>query len=265
MTRSQLIQEIKTKGSYLCVGLDTDLNKIPNHLPKSVEGLLEFNKGIIDATHDLCVAYKPNFAFYEQYGSDGWAALKETIDYIPDNCMVVADAKRGDIGNTAAAYARAIFDDLGADAVTVAPYMGRDAIDPFLEHKDKWTIVLGLTSNAGAADFQYIGSPSLHEQVITKCAEWGSPEQLMFVIGATRPEDMQRIRTMVPDYFFLVPGVGAQGGSLEEVSKAGLNSDCGLLVNSSRGIIYAGNGEDYKEKARDAASVLASSMKSFLT
>lgn len=264
MTRAQLIQQIQEKGSYLCVGLDTDLNKMPAHLPKTMEGMLEFNTGIIEATQDLCVAYKPNFAFYEQYGAEGVEVLKETIKLIPDKCLVVADAKRGDIGNTAAAYARAIFDDLGADAVTVAPYMGRDAIEPFLEHKDKWTIVLGLTSNAGAADFQYIGTPSLHEQVISKCAEWGSDEQLMFVIGATRPEDMKRVRALVPSYFFLVPGVGAQGGSLSEVSEAGLNTDCGLLVNSSRGIIYAGKEEDYKEKARAAAQTLADSMRSYL-
>ena len=264
MTRQELIAQIQEKGSYLCVGLDTDLNKIPSHLPKTAEGMLTFNKAVIDATADLCVAYKPNLAFYEQYGTEGWEVLKATVDYIPDHCFVIADAKRGDIGNTAAAYARALFDDLGADAITVAPYMGRDAVTPFLEHEGKWTIVLGLTSNPGAADFQYHGEPKLYERVIRACAEWGSPEQLMYVIGATRPEDMKEVRDMVPDHFFLVPGVGAQGGSLTDVSNAALTADAGLLVNSSRGIIYAGQGEDFATDVRRAASTLAEQMALFL-
>lgn len=265
MTKVELYQEIKRKGSYLCVGLDTDLSKIPSHLGQGPEAMLAFNKAIIEATHEHCVAYKPNLAFYEQYGTEGWEVLKESIRLIPENCFVIADAKRGDIGNTAAAYARALFDDLGADAVTVAPYMGRDAVEPFLEHDDKWTIVLGLTSNPGAADFQYHGVPPLYEQVIRRCAEWGSPEKLMYVVGATRPEDLRQIRELVPEHFFLVPGVGAQGGSLSDVSLAGLNSDCGLLVNSSRGIIYAGNGEDFADKAAQAAASLAGDMRAFLS
>ena len=264
MNRAQLVNEIKRKGSYLCVGLDTDLNKIPDHLKGDKDGMLKFNESIIQATADLCVAYKPNLAFYEQYGEKGWGILKETIQMIPDSCMVIADAKRGDIGNTASYYAKAVFNDLGADAITVAPYMGKDAITPFLEFEDKWTIVLGLTSNPGAADFQYHGDTPLYEKVIRKCAEWGSPEQLMYVVGATRPDDLANIRAMVPDHFFLVPGVGAQGGSLSAVSKAALTLDAGLLVNSSRGILYAGGTEDFATDSRKAAFVLQQEMKTLL-
>lgn len=260
MNRAELIAEIKRKRSYLCVGLDTDIEKMPAHLREDKDGMLKFNEAIIQATADLCVSYKPNLAFYEQYGEKGWGILKETIQMIPDTCFVIADAKRGDIGNTAGYYAKAIFNDLGADAITVAPYMGKDAITPFLEFEDKWTIVLGLTSNPGAADFQYHGTPPLYEQVIKKCAEWGSPEQLMYVVGATRPEDLSTIREMVPNHFFLVPGVGAQGGSLTDVSKAALTSDAGLLVNSSRGILYAGSDEDFALAARKAAYDLQQEM-----
>ncbi len=260
MTRSELIGAIRAKRSYLCVGLDTHREKIPALLRGTPEDLLTFNKAIIEATAPYCVAYKPNLAFYEQYGTDGWNVLQQTIEAIPDDCLVIADAKRGDIGSTAEAYARALFENLGADAVTVSPYMGRDAIQPFLEHKHKWTIVLGLTSNPGADDFQYHGEPALHERVIRKCAEWGSSEQLMFVVGATRPEAMKTIRSWVPEHFFLVPGVGAQGGSLSAVSEAALTPDIGLLVNSSRGIIYAGSGEDFAAKAADAAAHLQAEM-----
>lgn len=265
MTRSELIGAIRTKNSYLCVGLDTRREKLPALLRGKPEDLLTFNKAIIEATAPFCVAYKPNLAFYEQYGTDGWNALQQTVQAIPDDCLVIADAKRGDIGSTAEAYARALFEDLGADAVTVAPYMGRDAVEPFLEHKNKWTIVLGLTSNPGADDFQYHGQPALHELVIRKCAEWGSPDQLMFVVGATRPEAMKTIRSWVPEHFFLVPGVGAQGGSLSAVSEAALTKDAGLLVNSSRGVIYAGSGEDYAAKAADAARVLQTEMSELLS
>lgn len=264
MTRSELVANIRRKRSYLCVGLDTQAERLPAFLRGKEDALLTFNKAIIDATKDLAVAYKPNLAFYEQHGSAGWEVLKETIAYIPDDCLVIADAKRGDIGNTASAYSRALFEDLGADAVTVAPYMGKDALTPFLEYEDKWTIVLGLTSNPGAADFQFHGEPPLHERVIKQCAEWGSPEQLMFVVGATRPEAMKAIRSWVPDHFWLVPGVGAQGGSLTDVSNAALTKDAGLLVNSSRGIIYAGDSEDYAEKARGAAQKLQEEMADLL-
>lgn len=264
MTRSELVANIQRKRSYLCVGLDTQAERLPALLRGKEDALLTFNKAIIDATKDLAVAYKPNLAFYEQYGAAGWEVLKETIAHVPDDCLVIADAKRGDIGNTASAYARALFEDLGADAVTVAPYMGKDTLTPFLEHEDKWTIVLGLTSNPGAADFQFHGEPPLHERVIKQCAEWGSPEQLMFVVGATRPEAMEAIRSWVPDHFWLVPGVGAQGGSLTDVSNAALTHEAGLLVNSSRGIIYAGDGEDYAEKARDAAHKLQLEMSALL-
>ncbi len=264
MNRAELVAEIKRKGSYLCVGLDTDIEKMPVHLREDKDGMLKFNEAIIQATADLCVSYKPNLAFYEQYGERGWGILKETIQMIPDSCFVIADAKRGDIGNTAGYYAKAIFNDLGADAITVAPYMGKDAITPFLEFEDKWTIVLGLTSNPGAADFQYHGTPPLYEQVIRKCAEWGSPDQLMYVVGATRPEDLSTIREMVPNHFFLVPGVGAQGGSLSAVSKAALTLDAGLLVNSSRGILYAGSDEDFALAARKAAFDLQQEMRGLL-
>lgn len=245
MTKAELIEQINRKESFLCVGLDTDPAKIPAQFAKTPEGMLAFNKMVIDATSDLCVAYKPNLAFYEVFGSAGWEVLKETIAAIPDHCMVIADAKRGDIGNTASAYAKAIFEDLNADAITVAPYMGHDSIRPFLEYQNKWTIVLGLTSNPGANDFQFYGQPPLFEHVITTCAHWGTSEQLMFVVGATRPEGMARVREIAPDHFFLVPGVGAQGGDLLETANAGLiaqsrSKGIGLLINASRAIIYAG-------------------------
>lgn len=266
MTKLELIEQINRKESFLCVGLDTDPAKMPEQFAKTPEGMLAFNKMVIEATSDLCVAYKPNLAFYEVFGAAGWDVLKETIATIPKHCMVIADAKRGDIGNTASAYAKAIFDDLKADAITVAPYMGKDSITPFLDYANKWTIVLGLTSNPGANYFQFHGQPPLYEQVITTCAQWGSPEQLMFVVGATRPEGLARVREIAPDHFFLVPGVGAQGGDLLETAKAGLigpsrKQGIGLLVNASRAIIYAGH---YEVHIRAAARKMQQEMAQFM-
>ena len=254
MTKDQLFQQILAKKSYLCVGLDTDMSKIPSHLKDSDDPIFEFNKAIIDATHDLCVAYKPNLAFYESIGLKGWIALEKTMDYlqlIGSEHFTIADAKRGDIGNTSKMYARAFFENMNFDSVTVAPYMGEDSVTPFLEFKNKWVILLGLTSNKGSQDFQM--EDDLYKKVLTKAQEWGSPENLMFVIGATHPEKFKEIREIAPNNFFLVPGIGAQGGDLAGVSKYGMNDKCGLLVNSSREIIYASNGEDFAEKARAAA------------
>lgn len=265
MTRAELVQEIKRKQSFLCVGLDTDLEKIPDFLRGREDALLAFNEAIIEATSPFAVAYKPNLAFYERYGSAGWDLLKETISRIPKNCFVIADAKRGDIGNTAGYYAEAIFNDLGADAITVAPYMGEDSIKPFLGHAGKWAIVLALTSNPGANDFQYLGNPPLYQRVVEKCVEWGNADQLMFVTGATRGADLAHIRNLAPEHFFLVPGVGAQGGDLDAVCKAALNKEAGLLVNSSRGIIYASKGEDFASAASQAASQLVDEMRGYLS
>ncbi len=244
MTRAELIEQIKIKRSFLCVGLDTDLDKIPKHLLDCEDPIFEFNKAIIDATKDYCVAYKPNIAFYECLGPKGWESLKKTLDYIPNDIFTIADAKRGDIGNTSRYYANTFFDYLNADSVTVAPYMGEDSVSPFMEHENKWVILLALTSNKGALDFQMTKDESgeeLFKKVLKKSQEWGTPENLMFVVGATRSEDIGEVRALALDNFFLVPGVGAQGGSLEDVAKYGWNKDCGLLVNSSRGIIYASN------------------------
>lgn len=256
MTRTELFTHIQQKQSYLCVGLDSDITKIPKHLLDYDDPVFEFNKQIIDATKDLCVAYKPNLAFYEALGVKGWQSLEKTIHYIPEGHFVIADAKRGDIGNTSALYAKAFFEQLEVDAVTVAPYMGEDSVKPFLGYNNKWLILLALTSNTGSNDFQFSlqenGKP-LYENVMRKAMEWGSAEEMMFVVGATHPEKMQEIRVIAPDHFFLVPGIGAQGGELEAVSRYGMNDHCGLLVNSSRGIIFAGNGEDFAEKARVAA------------
>lgn len=267
MNRTQLIEEIKNKKSFLCVGLDTDLSKIPAHLLKTEDPIFEFNKAIIDATKDFCVAYKPNNAFYECYGVKGWESLQKTIDYIPDNCFVIADAKRGDIGNTSKYYAQTFFETLKCDAVTVAPYMGEDSVTPFLEYKNKWVIVLALTSNAGALDFQFTTDSKgeeLYKKVLKKTAQWGTPDNTMFVVGATRAEGIGEVRKLVPDHFFLVPGVGAQGGSLEDVANYGWNRDCGLLVNSSRGIIYASNGTDFARKAGEEAKKIQAQMQEIL-
>lgn len=267
MTRQELIDQIRIKRSFLCVGLDTDLDKIPPHLLDSEDPIFEFNKAIIDATKDFCVAYKPNIAFYECLGPSGWESLKKTIDYIPSNIFTIADAKRGDIGNTSRYYANTFFDYLNADSVTIAPYMGEDSVTPFMEHEGKWAIVLALTSNKGALDFQFIAdehNEELYKKVLKKSTQWGTPENLMFVVGATRAEGIGEVRELVPEHFFLVPGVGAQGGSLEDVARYGWNKDCGLLVNSSRGIIYASPGFDFAEKARLAAQSLQQEMEAIL-
>ncbi|MBL7137642.1 MAG: orotidine-5'-phosphate decarboxylase [Bacteroidales bacterium] len=262
MNRSELINLIREKQSFLCIGLDTDLNKIPSHLLKTEDPVFEFNKAIIDATNELAVAYKPNLAFYESLGVKGWNSLARTEQYLRQfNVFTIADAKRGDIGNTSKQYAKAMFDPESSgfdfDAVTVAPYMGEDSVQPFLEFDDKWVILLALTSNKGSDDFQMMTSAEtgsrFYEEVIIKSLQWGTESNMMYVIGATKAEKLEQIRNLVPGHFLLVPGVGAQGGTLQEVAKYGLNQDCGLLVNSSRGIIYASSGEDFAEKARDEA------------
>ena len=263
MTKQELITQIKKKHSFLCIGLDTDIKKIPTHLLELEDPIFEFNKQIIDATKDFCVAYKPNIAFYESMGVGGWKSLQKTLDYIPNDIFTIADAKRGDIGNTSNMYASAFFENMNFDSVTVAPYMGSDSVTPFLKFKDKWAIVLALTSNTGALDFQKIESKNgmqLFEQVLENSKEWGTDENMMFVVGATRVEDFLKIRAIVPNHFLLVPGVGAQGGKLKDVAKYGLNKDCGLLVNSSRGIIYAGNDVDFTEKAKIEAQKLQQEM-----
>jgi orotidine-5'-phosphate decarboxylase len=266
MTRTQLFEQIKRKGSYLCVGLDTDIHKIPKHLLSSDDPLFEFNKQIIDATHEYCIAYKPNLAFYEALGPKGWESLQKTVEYIPSGIFSIADAKRGDIGNTASLYAQAFFDYLNFDAITVAPYMGADSVKPFL-YKDKWTILLAHTSNAGSEDFQLFEAANgrkLYEEVILRSQQWATPDQLMYVVGATRADRMHEIRELAPEHFFLVPGVGAQGGDLAQVSKAGMNKQCGLIVNSSRAIIYASGGEDFAAKAGVEARKVRDEMESLL-
>lgn len=262
MNRKQLVENIRNKGSFLCVGLDTDIKKIPQHLLSAEDPVFEFNKAIIDATAPHCVAYKPNLAFYESLGVKGQIALEKTIKYLRENYpdqFIVADAKRGDIGNTSKLYARSFFEYLDVDAVTVAPYMGEDSVTPFLGYPEKWVILLALTSNKGSHDFQLTEDTDgtrLFEKVITKARTWASPDELMFVVGATQGKMFEDIRRVAPDSFLLVPGVGAQGGSLEEVCRYGMIADCGLLVNSSRGIIYASHGEDFAEAAgREAAKL----------
>ncbi len=268
MNRAALIAEIFRKKSFLCVGLDTELSKIPTHLQKEHDPVFEFNRHIIDATRHLCVAYKPNLAFYEALGPEGWQVFARTVEYIGTEHFIIADAKRGDIGNTGKKYAEAFFRILNCDAVTVAPYMGRDSVAPFLEFREKWAIVLALTSNPGSNDFQReqlqsSGEP-LWEKVLREVQTWGTPENLMFVTGATHPQDFERIRSIVPDHFLLVPGVGAQGGDLHAICKHGLNDDCGLLVNASRSILYASNGEDFAEKAHEEALKLQQEMRELM-
>ncbi len=267
MNRSQLFEQIKKKGSYLCVGLDTDIGKIPAHLRASPDPVFEFNKQIIDATKEFCVAYKPNTAFYEALGSKGWDTLQKTLDYIPKDCFTIADAKRGDIGNTSSLYAKAFFQMMNFDSITVAPYMGEDSVKPFLEFPDKWVILLVHTSNPGSVDFQQLETRDgkyVYEEVIFASQRWATADQMMYVVGATKADKIGTIRALAPDYFFLVPGVGAQGGDLEAVSKAGMNSQCGLLVNSSRAIIYASSGEDFAAAARNEALKVQTEMSTFL-
>ena len=267
MTREDIFNNIKAKSSFLCVGLDVDIHKIPSHLLDHEDPIFEFNKAIIDATKDLVVAYKPNTAFYESLGPKGMQSLLRTIEYIPDDIMCIADAKRADIGNTSRMYAKSFFDIYKADAITVAPYMGHDSVMPFLEYDGKWTIILGLTSNKGSEDFQHLelaDGRSLHKAVIKRCAEYGNSDQIMFVIGATQADYIKEIRDLVPDHFFLVPGVGAQGGDLRSVCKYGMNSKIGLLINSSRSIIYASNGTDFAVVARKKAMELQLEMKAII-
>jgi len=271
MTLPFLINQIEKKSSFLCVGLDVDLDKIPAHLLKEADPIFAFNKAIIDATHSYAVAYKPNMAFYEAYGVKGWLALEKTIQYLNQNypeLFTIADAKRGDIGNTASRYAKAFFEDLGFNSITVAPYMGKDSVEPFLAFEDKFTILLGLTSNPGAADFEMLPMANgkyLYETVIETAAQYKNAHQLMYVVGATKANAIKDIRVLVPDSFLLVPGVGAQGGSLAEVCSEGLNDQVGLLVNSSRGIIYASSGEDFALAAAGQAALLQAEMATILS
>ncbi len=266
MNRKQLTEQIFAKKSFLCVGLDTDTKKMPAHLLNKEEPIFEFNKAIIDATAPYCVAYKPNLAFYEAFGIKGMIAFEKTIKYLNENYpdhFIIADAKRGDIGNTSAMYARTFFEEYDIDALTVAPYMGEDSVTPFLTYKNKWVILLALTSNKGSHDFQLTednNGERLFEKVLRKSQEWGNDENMMYVVGATQGEMFKDIRKVVPNHFLLVPGVGAQGGSLQEVCKYGITKDCGLLVNSSRGIIYASNGEDFAEAAAQKAKALQEEM-----
>ncbi len=274
MTRQELVQQVHDKRSFLCVGLDTDLTKIPAHLQSHPDAIFEFNKQIIDATKDLCISYKINTAFYEAMGMKGWEAMERTAAYIPATHLKIADAKRGDIGNTSSQYAKAFFEQMNFDAITVAPYMGEDSVRPFLEYPGKWTIVLGLTSNVGSKDFEQLkvnepgsldSSKYLYETVLEKISKWGTPENLMFVVGATKATDLESIRKIIPDHFLLVPGVGFQGGSLQDVAKYGLNKDCGLLVNASRAIIYASENEDFAAEARAIAAEYQGEMAQLLS
>ena len=269
MTKDFLISEIRKKDSFLCIGLDVDLNKIPRHLLEEEDPIFAFNKAIIDATHHLAVAYKPNTAFYEAYGIKGWKALEKTIEYLNINhpgIFTIADAKRGDIGNTSAMYAKAFLEDLGFDAITVAPYMGKDSVEPFLSFKEKHTILLALTSNKGAFDFQtqIIDNEELYKKVLKTSKSWEHSDQLMYVVGATKAKYFKEIRNIVPNSFLLVPGVGAQGGNMQDVCKYGMNKHVGLLINSSRGIIYASNQLDFAEAAAREAEVLQKQMKAIL-
>jgi orotidine-5'-phosphate decarboxylase len=268
MTRPELVQLIRKKKSYLCVGLDADIRKIPGHLMKADDPVFEFNRQIIDATQHVAVAFKLNTAFYEANGIKGWESLQKTLAYIPAGCLTIADAKRGDIGNTSALYAQAFFEQMNFDAITVAPYMGEDSVKPFLQFKNKWIILLAHTSNPGSADFQLLESKitnrKLYEEVLLKAQAWALPDQLMFVVGATQAEKMKHIRELAPDHFFLVPGVGAQGGDLDMISVNGMNRDCGLIVNSSRAIIYASYGPDFASAAAAEAERVQKAMEKHL-
>lgn len=267
MNRNELVTNIKEKESFLCVGLDPSMEKIPEHLMREEDPIFAFNRAIIDSTIKYAVSYKPNMAFYEALGSRGWESLEKTVSYIPEDVFIIADAKRGDIGNTSSLYAKAFFEQLGADAVTVAPYMGRDSVVPFLGFPDKWVILLGLTSNEGSADFQLFKDQTgkeLYKEVLEKSRQWGTVDNLMYVVGATRGEKIAEVRAIVPDHFLLVPGVGAQGGDLEEVAKFGMNAQVGLLVNSSRGIIFASSGKDFAKAAAKEAQKLQLEMAGLL-
>lgn len=268
MNRASLISHIFEKKSYLCIGLDPDMSLLPPSLGKSPKDLLDFNKRIIDCTKDFCVSYKPNLAFYESLGSSGWKILEETLAYIPSTHFVIADAKRGDIGNTSGKYASAIFDYLKADAVTVAPYMGKDSVTPFYDYPDKWVVILGLTSNPGSKDFQFLTLDSgekLYQKVISEAKNWGNDANTMFVVGATHPNELTEIRKIIPNHFMLIPGVGAQGGNLKGISIAGLTKEVGLLVNVGRSIIYASNGNDFEEAAAKEAKKIQEEMKIYLS
>lgn len=269
MNSAELFDQIKAKKSFLCIGLDSDIQKIPRFLMDTSDPIFAFNKEIIDATHEYAVAYKPNMAFYESMGVTGWNSLEKTVNYLRynyPNLFIIADAKRGDIGNTSSLYARAFFDAMEFDAVTVAPYMGEDSVKPFLTYVDKWVILLALTSNKGADDFQYMeeDGEKLFERVIKTSSAWGNSDNMMYVVGATRAEMLSDIRKIIPNHFLLVPGVGAQGGSLKEVAENGMNGQCGLLVNSSRQIIYASNKKDFAEKAQVAAKEIQKEMEILL-
>lgn len=265
MNRQSLIDQIRKKKSFLCVGLDTDITKIPQHLFATEDPVFEFNKAIIDATRQHAVAYKINTAFYEAQGLKGWISMGKTLDYIPKDIFTIADAKRGDIGNTAEQYAKTFFETYPYDSVTVAPYMGKDSVAPFLQFPGKWAIVLGLTSNEGSRDFQLqpSGDVLLYEKVIRTVASWGTPDNTMFVVGATQKEQLQHIRSIIPDHFLLIPGVGAQGGDMDMVARTAMNKDAGILVNVSRGIIFAGNGTDFADQAAKAAAAYREEMERY--
>ncbi len=265
MNRTSLINEIRAKKSFLCVGLDSDTRKMPEGVSQDAQGLIDFNKAIIEATADYAVSYKINTAFYETLGAKGWDVMEKTLEFIPNNIFTIADAKRGDIGNTSSMYARAFFETLNYDSITINPYMGRDSVGPFLEFEGKWSILLALTSNPGSQDFQTlkIGDAQVFEEVLRKSSAWGTEENMMYVVGATRAEELSRIRQIIPNHFLLVPGVGAQGGSLEQVVKYGANKDIGLLINASRSIIYASSGKDFAEAANREAAKMQGEMARF--